>query len=38
MSPITKRRIEYLEFLCITAVAPLAFWVAGALAFFRNLL
>jgi type VII secretion integral membrane protein EccD len=38
MSPITLRRIEHLEFLCITAVAPLAFWIVGAFTFFRNLL
>lgn len=38
MSPITKRRIENFEFLCIAAVAPLAFWVVGAFNFFRTLL
>jgi type VII secretion integral membrane protein EccD len=38
MSPITLRRIENLEFLFSLAIAPLAFWIVGAYAFFRNLL
>ncbi|MBY6388911.1 type VII secretion integral membrane protein EccD [Rhodococcus erythropolis] len=38
MSPITLRRIEYLEFVTNMAVAMLAFWIVGAFAFFRNLL
>lgn len=38
MSPIAKKRIEILEFLFITAIAPLAFWIVGAYAFFRDLL
>lgn len=38
MSPITLRRIEYLEFAANMAVAMLAFWIVGAFLFFRNLL
>lgn len=38
MSPITLRRIEYVEFAANLAVAMLAFWIVGAFLFFRNLL
>ena len=36
LSPITLRRIEQLEFMCILSVAPLAFWIIGAYSAVRN--
>lgn len=36
LSPITLRRVEQLEFMCILSLAPLAFWIVGAYSAVRN--